>query len=130
SNFSPQATGTLRVGPGVDLRHADLSGAWLLDFNLSHARLDGANLVGATLNLANLHGATLRSANLRHALLNQADMQNTDLRFADLRGVWATDSCFRGAALQGARLTGLRYSAYTEWPAGFDPKAQGAVLVE
>lgn len=50
------------IGPGADLRGADLGGA-----DLRYANLRGADLGGAYLRYANLGGANLRGANLRGA---------------------------------------------------------------
>ena len=44
-----------------------------------------------------------------------ADLQGIDLSRADLRG---------------AILYGAKYNANTQWPEGFDPEAEGMVLVE
>lgn len=90
---------------GVDLRSADFShsklrGAWFREVIASDAIFRGANLNGAMLERADLRGADLRGANLR------------------------------GAFLQGADLTGALYSTSTRWPAFFNPRARGCILVE
>ncbi len=50
-------------------------------------------------------------------------MSWADLSWADLRG-----ADLGGADLSGADLRMVRYNADTQWPAGFDPVAAGAVL--
>jgi hypothetical protein len=46
-----------------------------------------------------------------------------------LTGANLTDASLTRAYLTGANLTGARYSLYTSWPQGFDPKAHGAIEV-
>ncbi len=90
---------------GADLRWADLGGTYLRDANLyradlSEAYLSEADLYGANLSGANLGGANLRGANLRGTDLSRADLRGADLRGADLRG----------ANLFGADLSGTNLS--------------------
>ena len=54
---------------------------------------------------------------------------------ADLRGIDLTGANLRGANLNAANLhraelRGAKYNANTKWPAGFDPVARGAEMVE
>jgi hypothetical protein len=79
----------------IDLRFADLSGAYLTHANLSGATLRRADLSGADLNLAVLNGADLTDADLRLADLTGADLKGADLS---------------GAKLSGAHLTGADLS--------------------
>jgi uncharacterized protein YjbI with pentapeptide repeats len=64
-------------------------------------------------------------ASLRYnaAVLRRAGMEGADLTRADLRGADLT-----GADL-GADLGDARYDANTRWPAGFDPRKHGAILM-
>jgi uncharacterized protein YjbI with pentapeptide repeats len=91
------------------LRFAPLAYADLLDANLAGASLVGANLDRANLGGANLHKADLTGTGMRHAVLVGANLT--------------------GADLTGASLAWAIYDARTQWPAGFDPRAHGAVKV-
>ena len=62
----------------VDLRGADLRGAYLTGANLRRADLRDANLTGAYLSRADLTGA-----NLRGAYLTGADLRDANLRGAN-----------------------------------------------
>jgi uncharacterized protein YjbI with pentapeptide repeats len=85
----------------VDLKGADLSGAFLYIANLSGANLTNVDLSGAYLDIANLQGATLSSANL-----SAAKLWSVDLRGADLREAYLSDANLRDAHLNGADLSG------------------------
>ena len=85
------------IGPDVDLRGANLSGADLSAARFIHADLTGANLSGAYLGVvrfinadlsgANLTGgASLYAANLSGANLSGADLTGADLTLAHLFG--------------------------------------------
>ena len=89
---------------GFNLSHADLYGVFLRDANLTGANLIRANLTAVDLRGANLSGANLSGGNLYKANLQDADLTNTNLH-------------------------GNKYDAFTIWPEGFDPIAQGAVFV-
>jgi hypothetical protein len=82
------------IGPGVDLRGADLEGA----------NLGGANLRGANLSSANLKDANLISADLKRAILIDADLAFADLTSANL--YWAK---LHGAKFYFANLTNAKY---------------------
>ena len=53
------------IGPGANLRGADLTGANFQKMNLSNADLRDANLQGASLEMANLKDANLQGASLK-----------------------------------------------------------------
>jgi hypothetical protein len=72
-------------------KEADLSGAVLIDANLS-----GANLSGANMCCANLSGADL----------SDADLSDADLSGANLSGAVLIDADLSGANLSGAHLSG------------------------
>ena len=80
----------------------------------------GPQLRTARLRRARLSGHALRNADLRGADLREADLSRADLAGADLTG----------AKLAGARLEGAHYDSHTRWPAGFDPRQHGAMLVK
>ena len=79
----------------VDLRDANLMGAFLNDINLS-----AADLSGAWLSDAKLYRAKLNEANLREALLDGALLGEAKLRRADL-----SDASLSGADLRDAEIT-------------------------
>ena len=67
------------------LEGTNLSGAIMIDANLSDAvmpisNLSGANLSGAIMTAANLSGTDLSGANLSHADLTEADLCGTELK--------------------------------------------------
>jgi uncharacterized protein YjbI with pentapeptide repeats len=84
----------------------------------------GAPDRGPQLRTARLRRASLAKMNLRNADLRGADLREADLRDADLAGADLT-----GAKLEGAKLEGARYNAHTRWPAGFDPRQHGLVVL-
>lgn len=94
------------------------------------------SLAGANLRRANLRGANLYKANLFEADLRRADLREADLGEADLRHLrhlrqTASFGVILGSAnLSEADLRGSTYNSQTQWPAGFDPQAAGAILVE
>ncbi len=92
------------LGPGVDLRGCDLSGA-----NLRGADLDSADLSGA-----NLSGADLINANLRHAFLYNTNLSGADFRSADLSGANLRGADLDSADLSGAILSGVKNIALVE----------------
>lgn len=73
--------------PIINLREADLSGAYLYDAILSGANLWGANLNDSDLRWVDLQGADLGFAHLRGANLSRAKLNGTHFNFADLSGV-------------------------------------------
>jgi len=87
--FSPLLSLDADSLSNIDLQHAELHEANLIEYNLSHADLRGAILTNADLRFANLSHADLRgtnltdadlsNANLDHALLDNAVLNNTIL---------------------------------------------------
>ena len=75
----------------------------------------GADLGGIDLSWAELRGVNLYRSGLLYDNLSEAN-----LRMALLYG----------ANLRGARLLYAIYNKYTRFPEGFDPDAEGMVLVE
>ena len=109
----------------LDLRWADLGGAYLRDANLYRADLGGADLGGAnlyraSLRSANLSEANLYGANLRGAKLSGANLSRADLRGADLRGA----NLF-GADLSGTNLSGALWDYTT---IGTAPAPEGDLI--
>jgi Pentapeptide repeats (8 copies) len=125
--------------PAVDLRYARLRSAHLERANLFHANLEWANLIGAHLEWAGLIGAHLEWAGLNGVYLERANLFNAHLKGADLSGahleaarlVGANLELARlgGADLRGADLQGAVANSSTVWPAGFDWRAAGVIMV-
>jgi len=115
---------------GTDLQGADLRGANLQGADLRGANLAGANLRGAELQEANLQDADLRGANLREGHLTGTDLTGTDLTGTDLLGVDLRGADLSEARLAGNRMARAKYDMGTKWPAGFDPQASRAKLME
>ena len=90
---------------GANLIEVDLSDANLSMTNLNRANLDGATLVGVNLIGANLSRAELRQANLRVAYLNRANLIGADLIGADLSDANLTRTELRRANLIGTNLS-------------------------
>ena len=81
----------IEVGPKMDLRRADISGAnlrgaYLSEANLSGANLSGADLCDADLRGANLSGADLCGANLAKTTLCNAVVDGAMVRPEDIGG--------------------------------------------
>src|SRR5262249_1347148 len=68
----------------LDLRRAQLQGAFLQGANLQRANLRRANLQGANLRRANLQGADLYAALLQGANFLNANLRGANLREADV----------------------------------------------
>ena len=107
------------IGPG-----AELSGAFLVEVDLSGIDLTGANLSGAALGGANLTGANLTGANLTGAALPGVNLTGANLTGANLtgataHGVYLNGANLSGATLDGAALSGMSDDADTVWPEGF-----------
>jgi len=86
---------------GINLRGANLGGAYLRG-----ADLDGADLCDANLRGANLRGADLGDANLGDAYLRGANLGDAYLGGANLRGANLDGAHLCGADLCGANLGG------------------------
>ena len=126
---------TALIAPKAVLYGLDLSGARLQGAQLEGADLRGTKLAGADLRGANLKGAKLANADLRDANLGpllisnerllptrleradaryadflgaelrQAVLAESDLAYADLTGASLRAADFRGAMIQGMRLS-------------------------
>lgn len=114
---------------GTVLRFLYESGLILRDHTI--VSLAGASLIGANLREANLYKANLFEADLRKADLREADLGEADLRhLRQIRSAQSFSVILGGANLFEADLRGSTYNSLTQWPAGFDPQAAGAILVE
>lgn len=67
------------VGPGSDLRNAELHGLSLAGLNLQDANLTGANLVNSSFKDAKLSGAKLVNADLSGAVFSTADLTSASI---------------------------------------------------
>jgi hypothetical protein len=121
----------------ADLSGKNLEGADLDEMVMRGARLDNASLAGAVMRRADLSQTHCRRADLREADLQAASLLRADLKEAQLAGANLTDTnltraCLLGTRLRDARLDGADltcayYDEATEWPAGFEPQARGAL---
>lgn len=105
--IGPDGTGTVNgysIGPGADLRGADLSSANLIEANLRGADLSNANLIEANLGGADLFGANLIGADLIGADLSEANLGGADLSSADLTLADLAFADLSNADLFGANL--------------------------
>jgi uncharacterized protein YjbI with pentapeptide repeats len=85
----------------IDLSGAILSGAYLMNTNLS-----GVTLSGTTLNNTWLGSANLSGANLSHANLTSTDLGGANLKGANLSGANLASVNLYNADLSGANLNG------------------------
>jgi hypothetical protein len=95
---------------GVPLVGVDVSGAFLQNVHLEHARLLRSNFSSADLrdgnfNFADFSDADLRAANFRQSHLQGAGFERADLQDADLTDADLTGADLSGAALGNADLT-------------------------
>jgi hypothetical protein len=114
----------------LDLHSTDLRKAHLFGGHLEGALLDNVHLEGAVLFDAHLEGAVLDGAHLEEAYLDGAHLEGPFLRGAHLKGAVLLDAHLEGAVLNSAHLKGVKANEATRWPARFDPKAVGVVLVD
>lgn len=100
---------------GVNLSHAELSGADFENAKLSGANLSGALLYDADLRFADLTGANLSNAYLYKAILietrlHDAKLTSANFGSADLARADFTDTDLRGAILADADLSEADFS--------------------
>jgi hypothetical protein len=99
---------------GINLKGANLQGAFLVCANLQGAKLEGANLQGAFLVCANLRDADLGYTNLQEADLEEATLVGATLDCANLQGAFLKTAKLQEAFLASANLQGahLGYSHF------------------
>lgn len=117
----------------LDLSELSLPGIDLTDAIMHRTRMMGTNLSGAVLTRVRiLHthpmGVNLENCKLDDAYFHGVSLVNANLKGADLRNATVWDSRLATANLEGANLTGVTYSAKTEWPGEYDPESAGARL--
>lgn len=113
---------------GATLTGADFRGVKFvtpIQMRFSQAKLEKANFDKVDLTDINMIRCSLKGAVLTNVTglgdVSNANFAKADLRGADLRKLqWNEVPIF----------TGAKYDSKTRWPAGFDPKAAGAVLVK
>ena len=82
SELEADGTGVVNgylIGPGVDLKDANLSGVDLRGANLEGANLQNADLEGSDLGMASLIGCNLDGVNLSGALLNGVRLSDANV---------------------------------------------------
>lgn len=136
---------------GAVFSNATLDGIALFQIFLNSAQfIDHTSLIDADLSGSFLYQADLATANLTRADLHDsfpiaANFTKATLKDANLTGADLTGAILTGADLAGADLKGARYNtkveyAYnpqgnlvlekpTQWPAGVDPRAGGAICL-
>jgi uncharacterized protein YjbI with pentapeptide repeats len=95
--------------PKVDLREADLSGAYLHEANLEGAYAGCAQLPGANLQGADLTGFVAYKAVLTGADLSRAKAEKAIFEEAVLERANLDNAVLRGARFAGANLTGASF---------------------
>ena len=78
---------------------------------------------------AHLEGAELDRAHLEEAQLEHAHLDGANLAGAHLQGANLAGAHLDGAQLAGARLQGARADDRTSWPAGFDWRSAGVMVI-
>jgi uncharacterized protein YjbI with pentapeptide repeats len=108
-----------RAFRGVDMRGANLEGAYLHDIEMQGSFLMGANFRGAHLQMAAFEDAYLRDADFTGAYLAEASLAGAYLAGTKLEGANLGSAILRGAQfartnMKGAYVAGARglYSAY------------------
>jgi uncharacterized protein YjbI with pentapeptide repeats len=91
--------------PVIDLKYADLTGAYLHSVNLENADLNHVDFARADLNNANLGGADLHQSSLFHADLFRANLSGANLADAELFSASLSQANLRDANLSGANLS-------------------------
>ena len=83
---------------------ADLVQAWLVQASLREANLSNAQLEGANLSNAQLEGAVLVGAQLKGAVLVEAQLEGANLRLAQFEGADLYWAQLKGAKLNSTQL--------------------------
>jgi uncharacterized protein YjbI with pentapeptide repeats len=124
-----------------DLRNADFRGQQLEGLDFSDTDLRGADFSNADLYWTYLFRANCEGTNFRNSRLSGVVLDGANLRRSDLTGAYISYDNLNGssslieadltdALMEGADLRGSRYNRKTIFPLGFDPIANGMVLVD
>jgi uncharacterized protein YjbI with pentapeptide repeats len=106
----------------TSLIDADLSESHLYEADLATANLTRADLQDSFPIAANFTGANLKDANLAHADLTGANLTKANLTGADLQDALYNSKPEKVTTPQDQMVV----KEPTQWPAGFDPQAEGA----
>jgi hypothetical protein len=114
--------------PGIDLRDADLSGAYLMAKTFTDARFQGADLRGANLAGANLTNARLDRADLRGTIMYAPALYPSETLLPS-ENLYPSDG-LPEATISGASFKEAWYNDATQWPSRVDnPEDLGAIKV-
>ncbi len=94
----------------AELEDANLTGADMHHANLTDARMYRANLTGARMYRANLTDANMSHANLTSARISRANLTDADISHANLTGARMFGANLTDADISHANLTGARIS--------------------
>ena len=123
-----------------DLRNADFHGQSIETLDLSDTDLRGADFSGADMYWTFLFRANCEGGDFRNSRLSGVVLDGANLRRADFTGAYVSydniqhpssliEADLTGAVLDRVDLKGSRYNKHTIFPLGFDPIANGMVLV-
>jgi uncharacterized protein YjbI with pentapeptide repeats len=121
-----------------DLGELKFRGAALRDVVLSMCKFSGSDFEGADLTDSSLGQVSATLCNFNSANLSGANMWKGDFRGSTMVGATLSQADLRQARLDGVDLSGATldaedvqaiYDAATKWPAGFDAKRAGCILV-
>lgn len=107
-----------------DFHDVDLSGANLLACSLRHSNLDDASLGEATLCAADLVFASLRRADL-----HVADLSKADLGHANLSGACLVEARMVNTQLNNANLTGCSVYGMSVWNVNLNQAIQTDLVI-
>jgi uncharacterized protein YjbI with pentapeptide repeats len=123
-----------------DLRNADFHGQSIEALDLSDTDRKGADFSNADLYWTYLFRANCEGSNFRTSRLSGVVLDGANLRGADFTGAYISydnlngsssliETDLTGAVLDRVDLKGSRYNKHTIFPLGFDPIANGMVLL-
>jgi uncharacterized protein YjbI with pentapeptide repeats len=127
----------------ITLLHIDLTEANLRKAILFFVGLPEANLVGIDFAEVSLASVDMRRADLRGANFTGATLFNTNFGGADLRGTLFVGNAPNAKSFEEIDKTGpvtakfafvdvrgAKYNNETKWPEDFNPKKEGAILLD
>ncbi|QCT90014.1 pentapeptide repeat-containing protein [Escherichia sp. E4742] len=118
------------VFDGMCMDGARFNDAHLRNISFIKTSLIGGNLSRSALMCAWLNHADLTNCNFAQSRPIAADFSHARLCGADFTAADLRGANFAGTDLQNVCFNGAHYDKRTVWPAEFDPKIYGAVLVE
>ncbi|MBB96315.1 MAG: hypothetical protein CML68_17190 [Rhodobacteraceae bacterium] len=110
-NFEHDASTPYIFGAQFDLTGADLRGAFLVNLNLSTAKMANvtatdADLEGASMPIESLDGANFKRANLSRSDFRNAKIREVDFSSASLQDANFSESFVQGTSFDGANMNG------------------------